>query len=232
MSETVAKPPRRAGGLLLLPAGWQDPKIVLWLRRVHAWTGFWGAFLFLFLSVSGFLLNHRATLKIETGADREVGQLETVLETPLADPEAFAGYVQDRFGVATGPLGGGAKREEAEVSFEGAQARQAEKWTVRFWSPNARINATYFPEARLLTATRTDYAFGTFLKELHKGHGVNVFWVLFIDTAAGALLFMSLTGTLLWSRLHGPRLAALGIGGTAITLFLIALYSTSITVAP
>ena len=233
MSETAAKPVRRrTGGLLLLPADWQDPKVILWLRRTHAWTGFWGAFLFFFLGVSGFLLNHRAILKIETGEMREVGTLETVLDAPLADPDAFADYVQDRFGIASGPLGGGAKREEAEVSFEGAPVRQAEKWTVRFRSPNARINAEYIPEAQLLTATRTDYSFGTFLKELHKGHGVNLFWVLFIDTAAGALVFMSLTGTLLWSRLHGPRLAALGLGGGAIVLFMIALFSTSITVAP
>ncbi|MEL6364817.1 MAG: PepSY-associated TM helix domain-containing protein [Pseudomonadota bacterium] len=232
MTDDAPKLARRVGGLLLLPAGWQDPTVVLWLRRVHAWTGLWGALIFLFLGVSGFLLNHRSQMKIETGEAREVGRLETVLDEPLADPAAFEAYVQSRFGVATDALGGGAKREEAEVAFEGAAARQAEKWTVRFWSPNARVNAEYIPEARLLTATRTDYSFGTFLKELHKGHGVTLAWVLFIDMAAGALLFMSVTGTLLWSRLHGPRLAALGVAGGALALFMLALSTSLITVLP
>jgi hypothetical protein len=36
-------------------------------------------------------------------------------------------------------------------------------------------------------------------------------WVLFIDTIAGALVAMSLTGFLLWTRLHGSRLLAGGI---------------------
>jgi hypothetical protein len=37
-------------------------------------------------------------------------------------------------------------------------------------------------------------------------------WVLLVDTLAGTLILLSLTGTLLWTRLHGPRLAAAGLG--------------------
>jgi hypothetical protein len=33
---------------------------------------------------------------------------------------------------------------------------------------------------------------------------------------------MSLTGALLWSRLHGPRLAAVGIAGASLILALFA----------
>jgi uncharacterized protein len=46
------------------------------------------------------------------------------------------------------------------------------------------------------------------LKNLHKGTGVGIAWILFIDTIAGALIAMAITGFLLWSRLHGGRLLA------------------------
>jgi hypothetical protein len=50
-------------------------------------------------------------------------------------------------------------------------------------------------------------------------------WVLVIDTFAGALLAMSLTGVLLWSRLHGPRLAAIGLMTASVMLALAAVWN-------
>jgi hypothetical protein len=61
-----------------------------------------------------------------------------------------------------------------------------------------------------------------FLKNLHKGSGMSWVWVLFIDTMAGGLIAMALTGVLLWSRLHGPRLAAVGVVATSLVLALFA----------
>ena len=54
------------------------------------------------------------------------------------------------------------------------------------------------------------------------GTGANVAWVLLVDTLAGGLIVMSLTGMLLWSRLHGTRLTALaiGLGSVVVTLSL------------
>lgn len=51
---------------------------------------------------------------------------------------------------------------------------------------------------------------------MHKGSGLGVAWVLLIDTIAGALIAMSITGVLLWSRLHGPRLLAAALAGGCI----------------
>ena len=36
-------------------------------------------------------------------------------------------------------------------------------------------------------------------------------WVLLADTLAGGLIVLSLTGILLWTHLHGGRLAAAGL---------------------
>ena len=69
-----------------------------------------------------------------------------------------------------------------------------------------------------MKATKSEQNVWGVLKNMHKGSGMNWIWVLFIDTMAGGLIAMALTGALLWSRLHGPRLAAVGIVGTSLVL--------------
>ena len=40
--------------------------------------------------------------------------------------------------------------------------------------------------------------------------GMGVAWILLADTIAGSLIILALSGILLWTRLHGPRLLAAG----------------------
>ena len=51
-------------------------------------------------------------------------------------------------------------------------------------------------------------------------------WILLTDTLAGALLILAITGTLLWSRLHGPRLLAASLIGTTLTALLVLMLNT------
>ncbi len=51
-------------------------------------------------------------------------------------------------------------------------------------------------------------------------------WILLTDTLAGALLILAITGILLWSRLHGPRLLAAGLIGTTLTALLALMANT------
>lgn len=207
--------PRRAGGYLFLPRRIQRPAILAWLRRTHAWTGVFGALLFLFLGISGFFLNHRSILKIDTGAPAEVANVQEVLAQPLADEAAFAALIAERFGVGK-PLEAPRRREPTPVTVGGVEAAQAERWALTAGGPNGRIEASYLPAARLLEVTRTENNLLGLMKNLHKGAGVTALWVLFLDAIAGALILMSLSGVLLWTRLHGPRLAAVAIGGASV----------------
>ena len=43
------------------------------------------------------------------------------------------------------------------------------------------------------------------LNNLHRGVGMSIGWVLFIDTFAGSILLLSLTGVLLWTELNRRR---------------------------
>jgi hypothetical protein len=51
-------------------------------------------------------------------------------------------------------------------------------------------------------------------------------WILLTDTLACGLLVLAITGTLLWSRLHGPRLMAAGLIGTVFTSAVVLMLTT------
>jgi hypothetical protein len=222
MSETInprlATPQTRSRAKSMypfLPSELQRGAFLLWLKRTHAWTGLFGAVLFVLLGFTGILLNHRSVWKIDTGAPT-VSAVEFVRDgTPFEDRDGFAAWVQETYGVAQ-EAGSSRQAPSIErVSFEGQQIAAAERWDMRFRGPNAVLEASYVPAANLVALERTEHSFLGFLKELHKGHGIGIVWILLIDAVGGALLLMSLSGILLWSKLHGPRLAALGLLGAA-----------------
>ena len=56
---------------------------------------------------------------------------------------------------------------------------------------------------------------------MHKGVGMNIGWILLVDSFAGAMLLLSITGVLLWTKMRGSRLALVGLTGTSLTLLLL-----------
>ena len=204
-------------GLLFAPARWQRAGAVRWLKRIHAWTGLWGALLFLMLGISGVLLNHRNILKIETGEPTEVSAMNVAV-TPgvITDEKALGLWAKQEFGLTTEPRA--PKKEEGGTkAFLGKSRTEAPKWSQQFTHSNGRVTVDYIPGSTSV-AVRQDAtnALG-FIKHLHKGTGVGVAWVLFMDSIAGALIAMSLTGFLLWTRLHGSRLLAGGVMMASLT---------------
>ena len=83
------------------------------------------------------------------------------------------------------------------------------------------VNAEYWVGNRSVSVERTDPNFLGKLVRLHTGAGASVAWILLTDTLAGALIALSLTGFLLWTKLHGPRLLALGLAGTCLAMLLV-----------
>jgi hypothetical protein len=232
---TTAEPKRKAppGVLLFVPAALNRGVFITWLKRVHAWTGFWGALMFLVLGVSGFLLDHRAQLKIDTGGPREVTSVVLPVDPAAIESEADLGkWAQAQFNLSVAPRAarggpgaprgeGGAERGE-RASFMGREVQQAAVWRQQFSGPMGALSVEYTPGANTVKATRNAQNLAGVIKNLHKGGGLSWPWVLFLDSMAGALTAMALTGALLWSRLHGPRLAALGIVLTSLGVGLFA----------
>lgn len=205
-------------GLLFVPSRWQRGRVIRWLKRVHAWTGFWGGMLFLMLGISGVLLNHRDIWKIDTGKPTEVSAINIAV-TPgaIRDEKALGIWAQRTFGLRTEPRAPKKEnpKEERDAklhkTFLGKPVAEPALWSQQFMHSNGRVTAEYIPGANSVSVRQdADTILGT-MKNLHKGHGVGLMWVLFMDSIAGALIAMSLTGFVLWTRLHGGRLVAGGI---------------------
>ncbi len=188
-----------------------------WLRRIHAWIGLWGAALGLLFGISGFLLNHHAVMKIPA-AQMEQSQIELALPAPPpADAKALAIWLQAQLSI---------DREPSKISTEPAKAviwagqsfRQPGQWRVDFHSPQQSLNAEYWIGNTYVSIKRQDANVFAFITRLHKGVGMGTTWVLLADTLAGGLVFLSLTGLLLCTKLHGSRLTMAGLGLTSLGL--------------
>lgn len=199
-------------GLLFVPHNWQRGQVVRWLKRVHAWTGFWGALLFLTLGISGVLLNHRDTLKIDTGEPVEVSAMQIAVPAgSIENEKALGAWAKAEFGLQAEPRppkNGGNKDKGQPKSFLGQERPEAQQWELNFNHVNGRVTVEYVEGSGSVAVSQTNQNLLGTLKNLHKGTGAGVAWILFIDTIAGALIAMAITGFLLWSRLHGGRLLA------------------------
>jgi hypothetical protein len=76
------------------------------------------------------------------------------------------------------------------------------------------------------TITRQDSNTLGFFTRMHKGVGMNMAWILLVDSFAGSLILLSITGVLLWTKMRNSRLTLAGIMGTAITLLLLFTYQS------
>ncbi|MFX1673855.1 PepSY-associated TM helix domain-containing protein [Paraburkholderia sp. A2WS-5] len=193
---------------------------IKWLRKVHGWVGLWGAVLGLLFGVTGFLLNHRAgPMHISTGAP-QVTQLRLALpaERP-ATPEALARWLQHELAFDGKP--GKIRRERAHPVAWGARSVvQPEFWQLMLMGPRQSVAAEYWVGDSTVAVRSTKSAFLATLTNLHKGVGMSMGWVLLMDTIAGSLILLSLTGVLLWTELNRRRITgvALVAGSVAAAL--------------
>lgn len=206
-----------AQGYLFLPVRLRRANVLLWLRRTHAWCGFWGAALALLFGATGILLNHRAVLRIPA-----LHTAQTTIQVPLpgsppADAQALAARLQHALQLDKPAVL--AKTEPAQdVSWHGVVVRQPALYRVWFATPQRSYVAEYWAGNAQATVRQQDPNVFAFLARLHMGTGAGAAWVLLVDTLAGGLLTLVLSGLLLWSRLHGPRLLALGLAGGSAAL--------------
>jgi hypothetical protein len=178
---------------------------IRWLRKIHGWIGLWGAALGLLFGTTGFFLNHRAgPLRISTGAP-QVAELQMPLPQPApASPRELGAWLKGELKLA-GRLGRVQKEAAHAVAWGDRSAVQPEHWQLTFASPQQVTSADYWVGSGYVTVKRTGNTFLATLTNLHKGVGLSVGWVLLIDTLAGSIILLSLTGVLLWTQLNTRR---------------------------
>ncbi len=225
VSPQVRPQPAEPRGYLFLSQSMKRGRFLVWLRRTHAWMGLWGAALGLLFGVSGILLNHRNEMKIPLAKQHESRQTLTPPVSSLQSPETFEAWLRTEFKLPDAKSRV-QKKPGGPAPWGGGQIEQPENWRITLTTPNLSINAEYWKgDSQTHIEQKEANAWAT-LANFHKGSGMSNIWILLTDTLAGGLLVLAITGTLLWSRLHGPRLLAAGLIGTTLTTALVLMLTT------
>ncbi|MFZ5783823.1 MAG: PepSY-associated TM helix domain-containing protein [Pseudomonadota bacterium] len=195
---------------------------VRWVRRTHGWFGLWGALLGLMMGVSGVWLNHRAVLKLPLpDQHRSDGRL-TLPEPRPATVDAMAAWLQRSLKADRPAVNVRIERARpapwAERNGEGMPPMQPERWTFVFGGPNKVMQVEYWAGNRTASVRTTENGFVATLTNLHKGATMPVPWILLIDTMAGALIFLSVSGAILWWETHRRRVAGIVIFGLSVVI--------------
>jgi len=199
-------------------------RFLRWLRRTHGWLGLWGAVLGLLFGFSGFLLNHRAVMKIPAAKMQE-SQMQLAVPSPQpADLKAFTAWVQGELHMHHEPIKRPPRagdKPARDAGWDGKKVPQPAQWKVEFQTPQSAITAEYVVGNQFATITRQDANTMGLLTRMHKGVGMNTGWILLADSLAGAMIFLAITGVLLWTKMRGSRLAMAGLMGASLALTLL-----------
>jgi hypothetical protein len=223
--DTAARLPGPQGGeAARQPKSSRRITFIKWLRKVHGWIGLWGAALGLLFGTTGFLLNHRGgPLRISTG-EPVVSTVQVPLPQPAPEtPRELAKWLKQELKLKGKP--GRMQNEPAhQVAWGERSMMQPEHWEISFASPKENTAAEYWVGNDFVTVKRTENALLATLTNLHKGVGMSVGWVLVVDTLAGSLILLSLTGVLLWTELNRRKtVGAVLVIGSIVTLLCVGL---------
>jgi hypothetical protein len=189
--------------------------LLKWLRKTHGWIGLWGALLGLLFGGTGILLNHRSVLKIPAAQSQE-STVQLALPQPApADPKAMAAWLSATLGIARD-----ASRVKAEPSKPvawGAQSlSQPARWSGAFTGPQSGVQFEYWVGNSFVTVKRNENNVFSTLSNLHKGTGMGIAWILLVDTLAGSIILLSITGVLLWALMTRKRLVGTAIASVSL----------------
>jgi hypothetical protein len=199
------------------PAPSRRAVAVKWLRKMHGWIGLWGAVLGLLFGGTGILLNHRAVLKIPAAQTQE-STVQLPLPQPApASPQALAAWLKSSLKLEPDPAR--VKLEPARpVAWGDRSLIQPARWSASFSSPGGGVQAEYWVGNSYVTLKRSENNVFATLANLHKGVGMSMGWILLVDTLAGSIILLSLSGVALWTLTNRRRTVGIAIASASLLL--------------
>jgi len=200
-----------------------------WVRKTHGWFGLWGAILGLMTGTSGVWLNHRAVLKLELPSQTQMNAQLALPDPAPATASDMAVWLQSALKLDRPANTVRVERARAVPWMEkGAMERggaekplmQPERWTFAFGGPDHVVQVEYWAGNKSAGVRTTENGFFATLTNLHKGVGMPVPWILLIDTLAGSLIFLSLSGVILWWETNRRRRLGIAIFGVSVAVTL------------
>lgn len=165
------------------------------VRSLHVYLSGLALALFLFIAVTGFVLNHGARFGLDDPQTQT--QALTLPTAALVQPDKP--LIERELRQRLGSLG---QMDSFEI--------ESEDLRITFKKPGSRTDAVVDRASGEATVTTEDRGKLGVLTDLHKGASAGNGWTCLIDSAAILLTFVSLTGLVLLLSL--PRWRWLGVG--------------------
>lgn len=195
-------------------------RIAFWLRKTHGWIGLWGAILGLLFGLAGIWLNHRAVLKLPMEQQRASSRIAVPQPAP-ATPKEMAAWLRTTLPGVAEPNAVRVEPARRAPWAEDGGVQQPERWMFMFGGPNAMTQVEYWRGNRNAQVTTISNGFAATITNLHKGVGMSLPWILLVDTLAGSMIFLSVSGVALWLLTNRRRLVpGVVILGASIVLTL------------
>ena len=199
---------------------------VQWLRKAHGWIGLWSATLGLIFGISGIWLNHRNVLQLPPVAMQRTNSQLALPDPAPADAQALAVWLQVALkldapasSVKVEPPKPVAWAERGgDKAAASPKLMQPERWSIVFGGPQVSVQAELWAGNRSVSVRSVDNGAIATLMNMHKGVGMPVGWILLVDTLAGSLILLSVSGLALWVLTHRRRAVGLLIFGSAFAL--------------
>jgi uncharacterized protein len=189
------------------------------IRQLHLWIGAWGAIAAILFGASGFVQNHRATLKLPQGESTELSKVDLdVPETARGAPEALRDWLRDDQHI---PIDSFRAQPGGPAEMGGQRMKQAGRWM--FNGGNARISwsAEYVPGNATVQVRNTEQSFLATLIRLHKGVGGGLAWQLLVDTFALSMVLLGITGIVMWARGRSAKQMAFSVFAAALLVVVV-----------
>ncbi len=196
-----------------MPGSWQTPVFLKWLRRTHGWLGLGGAVAGVLFSITTLLMEHD-----DFGLNEPI---PTTVETVQVPESALLSWESFRQ-FARAEVGARGQGEEGRGGSSGAP-----NYVVRFNSPGDEITVRYDSVAGMAQVTTNHRSFIDVINRFHRAEGVPLGWRIFSDAFTGALIVLSITGIMMWTRLHGSRMLGAGM---FTAMFVVGMYYMTLTV--
>jgi len=189
------------------------------VRQLHLWIGAWGAIAAILFGSSGFIMNHRAVLKLPQGSSSDLSKVELpVPEGVRSTPEAMRSWLRDMQKLDIDNV---RVMRAQPVEFNGQKIKPPARWM--FSGGNARVStqAEYSEGNASITVSTTEQSPLAVLTRLHKGVGGGLAWILLTDTFALAMVALGISGILLWARGRSAKQMAFSVVGAAALVLLL-----------
>lgn len=180
------------------------------VRQLHLWVGAWGALAAILYGCTGLVMNHRFALNLPQGESVPAEPVRVSVPVEArASTDALAAWLQREHGLDA--LVKRVQPPKDKVPVGTGHGAQPEKWALSGGSARDAWNVEYTAGDASVEVKRTAHGWLSAFNRLHKTQGGGLAWIALGDSFALAMVFLGLSGLVLWGRGRSPGQMVLSV---------------------